>query len=581
MKTLQKFALGVCLFFSMLLFSAKSNAQVTAAFSPSSNTINCPTQAVYFSDNSTGNPTSWAWDFGDNTSSSVASPTHLFPKSGRYTVTLVVTNALNEMDTAKSTIVVLGPTVQYSKTIDTVCSDINVKFSSKATGGNPLTYTWNFGDGKSSSSITSTVSHTFKDASTYFVNLTVKDTNGCSISTDDTLTFGPLNPILTAAGPRTLAATRECTDKDGWTNYYNDNNTPSTIKDDILLLSLHKNNNNIGTVGDGTFQVKITATENAGTNQGILLNSPVISNPSGYYAMNRFWSVEPTTQPASPVGVKFYFNSQDVADINGSFPTHDALFEQLLFYKTKNGNPDPTSNLEGATGITSIFNGSEADETNWVYSYEGPGSHSAEFLVTDLSGGGGGGVTVDNQTLPVKLLSFAGKAENGNVKLNWSVASEINVERYEVQASTDGKTFTAIGNVQANGSTAATNNYTLTDAQLNGEKVKFYKLVTIDKDGKKSQSQVIKISLEAAANTISLYPVPANSYITVSSKTSINKTCTVEVYNYLGSKVMQVTQTAPGNSFKINTSALPTGRYRLIIFNSNDKIGDANFIIVR
>ncbi|HEX8277096.1 MAG TPA: T9SS type A sorting domain-containing protein, partial [Segetibacter sp.] len=73
----------------------------------------------------------------------------------------------------------------------------------------------------------------------------------------------------------------------------------------------------------------------------------------------------------------------------------------------------------------------------------------------------------------------------------------------------------------------------------------------------------------------------ANSYVTVSSKIIINKSCTVDVYNSLGLKVMRVNKTAPGNSFDINTSSLPSGRYRMILFNNNDKIGDANFVVVR
>lgn len=564
----------------MLLFTAKSNAQIKAAFSASSTTLNCPTQAVNFTDNSQGNPTSWSWDFGDNTGTTLPSPSHTYAKSGKYTVSLIVKDALLQADTTLATITVLGPTVQYTKTIDTSCSTVNIKFSSKATGIGPLTYSWDFGDGKTSSSLTTSVTHTYKGAASYPVNLTVRDTSGCSIKTGETLSFGCVAPVLSSS-PATLIASRECIDQFGWTNYYFDNNTPSNLKDDILLLSIYKNGNNIGKVADGTFQVKVAATEKAGTTQGILLNAPVITNPSGYYVMNRYWVVQPTNQPATPVGVRFYFNNQDVADINGSYPSHDAEFPQLIFYKTINGNPDPTTSLSGASDIKSIFPGSEADETHWTYTYIGAGSHAAEFLVNDFTGGGGGGITQNNETLPVKLISFTGKAENSGVKLNWSVASEINVERFDIVASVDGRIFAAVGKVQAKGMTSTTNDYTFSDLKVNTENAKFYKLVIVDKDGKKSYSEVIKVSLAGITNTISLYPVPANSYITISSKTIINKSCTVDVYNSLGLKVMQVNKTAPGNSFQINTSTLPNGRYRTIIFSNNDKIGDGNFVILR
>jgi hypothetical protein len=46
-----------------------------------------------FTDTSTGSPTSWAWDFGDGTTSTVQNPSHTFTAAGSYTVSLTATNA--------------------------------------------------------------------------------------------------------------------------------------------------------------------------------------------------------------------------------------------------------------------------------------------------------------------------------------------------------------------------------------------------------------------------------------------------------------------------------------------------------
>jgi len=45
---------------------------------------------VQFQDNSTGNPDSWSWDFGDGATSTEPSPCHLYPLPGVYTVRLVI-----------------------------------------------------------------------------------------------------------------------------------------------------------------------------------------------------------------------------------------------------------------------------------------------------------------------------------------------------------------------------------------------------------------------------------------------------------------------------------------------------------
>jgi len=49
--------------------------------------------SVQFTDQSTGNPTSWSWDFGDGGTSTAQNPTHVYQNPGTYTVTLTVSNA--------------------------------------------------------------------------------------------------------------------------------------------------------------------------------------------------------------------------------------------------------------------------------------------------------------------------------------------------------------------------------------------------------------------------------------------------------------------------------------------------------
>ena len=64
------------------------NQPVSAGF-----TYGISGQTVSFSDNSSGSPTQWNWDFGDGSSSSLQSPTHSYPSSGgSYNVSLASYN---------------------------------------------------------------------------------------------------------------------------------------------------------------------------------------------------------------------------------------------------------------------------------------------------------------------------------------------------------------------------------------------------------------------------------------------------------------------------------------------------------
>lgn len=67
------------------------------------------TATVNFVDQSTGNPTTWLWNFGDGTTSNLQNPgNHTFPGPGNYTVTLTVTNACG-ISTTSNVIVVDEP----------------------------------------------------------------------------------------------------------------------------------------------------------------------------------------------------------------------------------------------------------------------------------------------------------------------------------------------------------------------------------------------------------------------------------------------------------------------------------------
>jgi len=61
------------------------------------NTTTC-TGTISFFDSSTGNPTSWIWNFGDGNSSTQQNPTHTYSSNGSYTVRLITCNT-NGCDT--------------------------------------------------------------------------------------------------------------------------------------------------------------------------------------------------------------------------------------------------------------------------------------------------------------------------------------------------------------------------------------------------------------------------------------------------------------------------------------------------
>ena len=70
---------------------------------------------VYFTDRSTGSPSSWSWNFGNGQTSSARDPSVTYTTAGTYKVILTVSNAAGS-DSASGTIPVSNPTLSLSPT---------------------------------------------------------------------------------------------------------------------------------------------------------------------------------------------------------------------------------------------------------------------------------------------------------------------------------------------------------------------------------------------------------------------------------------------------------------------------------
>ncbi|MGY0039880.1 PKD domain-containing protein [Pedobacter sp. NJ-S-72] len=70
--------------------------------------ISIPDYTFRFEDESTGNPSIWSWDFGDKQSSALKNPTHTYPDTGTYVVTLKVTNQQGCFTTTFKKVTIVG-----------------------------------------------------------------------------------------------------------------------------------------------------------------------------------------------------------------------------------------------------------------------------------------------------------------------------------------------------------------------------------------------------------------------------------------------------------------------------------------
>lgn len=136
----------------------------------------CAPMNVIFSDSSLS-ATSWLWNFGDGTSSTLQNPVHNYFTSGTYVVKLISKTATGCTDTMIfSSIHVNKPTANFLAANPTGCSPTLVQFKDLSTGA--TSWLWDFGDG--SSSVTQHPVHIYNIPGLYSIKLIVTNSSGCN-----------------------------------------------------------------------------------------------------------------------------------------------------------------------------------------------------------------------------------------------------------------------------------------------------------------------------------------------------------------------------------------------------------------
>ncbi|HEX2250270.1 MAG TPA: PKD domain-containing protein [Gemmatimonadales bacterium] len=167
-----------------------------ANFTPPACTANVP---CTFADASTDNGTitTWSWTFGDpaNGTSNLQNPTYTYGAAGTYTVTLTVTDNEGNTDDHSAPVTVTGgttnqpPVADFELTSTTCTQGTPCGFHSLSTDpdGTIQAAAWDFGDNTAPGQGVD-VTHTYENAGTYSVTLTVTDNLGATGTVTEQIT---------------------------------------------------------------------------------------------------------------------------------------------------------------------------------------------------------------------------------------------------------------------------------------------------------------------------------------------------------------------------------------------------------
>jgi len=246
---------------------------------------------VTFSDQSTNNPTSWSWNFGDGQTSNLPSPAHTYASAGTYTVTLTASNSIGSDGETKVGYITVNPTspapvANFSSSGTTITAGGFVQFFDQSTN-NPTSWSWNFGDGQTM--IARNPAHTYTTVGSFTVTLTASNINGSDVETKvGYITVNPAGyaPVANfTVDNRTIKAGETVTFTDQSTN----NPTSWSWNFGDEMTSTSRNPSHTYTTA-GTYTITLTSSNSFGsdgeTRVGYITVNPAGSGPVANFTVD-------------------------------------------------------------------------------------------------------------------------------------------------------------------------------------------------------------------------------------------------------------------------------------------------------
>lgn len=205
---------------------------------------------------------------------------------------------------------------------------------------------------------------------------------------------------------------------------------------------------------------------------------------------------------------------------------------------------------------------------NWTGQVQGASSISGEKIIfNDVSIVDGnlytlGIVDPDGNTLPVELVTFDARQQEKNVILEWTTASELNNNYFEVQHAQNGKDYQKVGIVEGNGNSNQLINYQFKHKDPENSQ-NYYRIKQVDFDGDNEfhGPVVVYFDSEETVQVLNL-----DNYLKINLNKSPGK-LQVKLYDINGK--LRFKKETSGNNVVIPTAKLNSGIY-IVQLNSGE-----------
>lgn len=168
-----------------------------------------------------------------------------------------------------------------------------------------------------------------------------------------------------------------------------------------------------------------------------------------------------------------------VYSANPAFGSGSSIGSGYVVYAGNSGNSVQITNLLGATKDYKFF----------IYEYSGSADSEINYKVESP-----GFINTNGTTFPIELISFSAKSVNNRVDIDWSTATELNNDYFEIERSFDAVNFEVVVKVPGAGNSNNVLNYSIIDNEdLDGDV--YYRLKQTDFDGAYTYSSILPVTI--------------------------------------------------------------------------------------
>jgi len=222
------------------------------------------------------------------------------------------------------------------------------------------------------------------------------------------------------------------------------------------------------------------------------------------------------TSPTNPTGCNYTV----IIDAGGSLNVTDSGTDRLYICGVSMmKGAGSCNNCGGTNSGTCAYNGDPYCEPTGGFS--GPLGYSKDGF---------------DSSLPVELLYFNGSKGLNKISLSWATASELNFDYFDIEKSSDGRTFHSIAKITGHGTTNERKDYSLMDEKPFIGK-NYYRLKSVDFDGYTEYFNVVMVDFDGN-KSFAITPNPSDG-ITLTAETNFIPVTRayVAIYSTLGSEV--------------------------------------------